>query len=52
MEAFGIIGMTMGIMGFILAQNATEQVKVLEKRLEDAGVLPDTESIESPARNG
>ena len=39
MEAFGIIGMSMGTMGFIFALSALDQIKKLEKRLKDSGVL-------------
>lgn len=39
MEAFGIIGMSMGTMGFIFALSAVDQIKKLEKRLKDSGVL-------------
>ena len=39
MEAFGIIGMSLGALGFVFALNAGAQVSRLEKRLKDAGVL-------------
>jgi hypothetical protein len=39
MEAFGIIGMPMGTLGFIFALNAANSVSQLEKRLIEAGVL-------------
>ena len=39
MEAFGIIGMTLGTMGFIFAMNALARIAKLEKQLKEAGVL-------------
>ena len=53
MEAFGIIGMSMGSMGFIFALNALNQVSKLEKDLREAGVLaakpePDTDKKSRP----
>ena len=39
MEAFGIIGMSMGTMGFVFAINAMNSVAALRKQLEDAGVV-------------
>jgi hypothetical protein len=39
MDTFGIIGMSMGTMGFIFALSALDQIKKLEKRLKDSGVL-------------
>lgn len=41
MEAFGMIGMSMGTLGFIFALSASAQIKQLEKRLHEAGVLTD-----------
>ena len=41
MEAFGIIGMSMGTMGFIFGMNAMNQVSKLEKQLKEAGLLPE-----------
>jgi hypothetical protein len=43
MEAFGIIGMSLGAMGFIYALNAMNAVSSLEKRLKEAGVLGEGE---------
>ena len=39
MEAFGIIGMSFGSMGFIFALNAMNSIAALEKRLKEAGVF-------------
>ena len=41
MEAFGIIGMSLGSTGFVFALVAFNQVAALEKRLKEAGVLED-----------
>ena len=39
MEAFGIIGMSFGIIGWGLVANVSQELKELKKRLEDSGVL-------------
>ena len=39
MEAFGIIGMTFGIIALGFAVSVREELKELKKRLEDSGVL-------------
>ena len=39
MEAFGIIGMTFGIIAWGLVANVSKELKELKKRLEDSGVL-------------
>lgn len=39
MEAFGIIGMSLGTLGFIYGINAMNAVSSLEKRLREAGLL-------------
>ena len=39
MEAFGIVGMSLGTMGFIFGINAMNSIASLEKRLKEAGVL-------------
>ena len=39
MEAFGIMGFSLGAMGFVFALNALAQVSKLEKRLKEKGVL-------------
>ena len=39
MEAFGIIGMTFGIVAMGLAAKATAKISKLEKRLKETGVL-------------
>jgi len=39
MEAFGIVGLSFGLMGFVFALNALQQVSSLEKRLVQSGVL-------------
>ena len=39
MVSFGIVGMSFGFLGFILALNAMNLVASLEKRLKEAGVL-------------
>ena len=39
MEAFGIIGMSVGSMGFIFALSALAKVSKLEHQLKEAGVL-------------
>jgi hypothetical protein len=44
MEAFGIIGMSMGTMGFIFALNALNKVAALEKELKDSGILKQDQS--------
>ena len=46
MEAFGIIGMSLGTMGFIFALNAMNSVASLEKRLKEAGVLEPEEETD------
>jgi|TARA_B110000495_G_scaffold190822_1_gene193334 hypothetical protein len=40
MEVFGIIGMSMGTMGFIFALSALDQVSKLKKQLTESGALP------------
>ena len=39
METFGIIGMSLGTMGFILGLTALAKISKLENQLKDAGVL-------------
>ena len=39
MEAFGIIGMSLGTMGFIFAMSALAKISKLEKQLKETGVL-------------
>ena len=39
MEAFGIIGFSLGTMGFIFAINALAKISKLEKQLKETGVL-------------
>ena len=39
MEAFGIIGMSLGSMGFIFGMAALTKLSKLEKQLKDTGVL-------------
>jgi len=39
MEAFGIIGMSLAIIGWGLVANVSKELKELKKRLEDSGVL-------------
>jgi len=39
METFGIIGMSFGIMGFVLATSAFSRISKLEKQLKETGVL-------------
>ena len=39
MEVFGIIGMSMGTMGFIFGINAMKSVAALKKQLKESGVL-------------
>jgi hypothetical protein len=39
MEAFGIIGMTFGIMGMGVAATALAKISKLEKQLKETGVL-------------
>ncbi len=46
MEVFGIIGMSMGTMGFIFSINALSKVSELEKKLQNAGVLGDKSTSE------
>ncbi len=41
MEAFGIIGMSMGTLGFIFSLNAMAKISELEKQLKEAGLLPE-----------
>ena len=41
MESFGIIGMSMGTMGFIFALTAMARIEKLEKQLKKSGVLDD-----------
>ncbi len=44
MEAFGIIGMSMGTMGFIFALSALSQISELKKQLRESGTLPQEKS--------
>ena len=46
MEAFGIIGMSMGTVGFIFALSALDQIKKLEKRLQESGALAEDQGNE------
>ncbi len=39
MEAFGIIGMSFGLMGFIFGLKATKRLDSLEKKLKELNVL-------------
>ena len=39
MEAFGIIGMSFGIVGFIFAMSALAKISKLEKHLKEIGTL-------------
>ena len=39
MEAFGIIGMSLGTMGFIFSLNALARIAKLETQLKESGVL-------------
>lgn len=39
MEAFGIIGMSLGTMGFIFGITALSKISKVEKQLEESGVL-------------
>ena len=39
MEAFGIIGMSLGTMGFIFSMSALTKIDKLEKKLKELGVL-------------
>ncbi len=39
MEAFGIIGMSMGTIGFIFSMSALAKIAALEKQLKESGVL-------------
>ncbi len=39
MEAFGIIGLSLGSMGFIFAMSALAKISKLEKQLKEKGVL-------------
>ena len=39
MEVFGIIGMSLGAMGFIFAISAWAKISTLEKQLKETGVL-------------
>ena len=39
MEVFGLVGLPFGLIAFVFALNATNQVAALEKRLIDAGLL-------------
>lgn len=43
MDAFGIIGMSMGTLGFIFALNALDQISKLKKQLRESGTLPQEE---------
>ncbi len=51
METFGIIGMSMGTTGFIFALCALDQIKKLEKRLTESGVLPKVETANESQEN-
>ena len=44
MEVYGIVGMSMGTMGFIFALSALGQVHKLESRLKVSGALPGDEN--------
>ena len=39
METFGIIGFSIGTVGFILAMAALDKISKLEKQLKETGVL-------------
>jgi hypothetical protein len=39
MEAFGIIGMSLGALGFIFGMSALTKISSLEKKLKETGVL-------------
>ena len=39
MEAYGIVGLTFGIIGFIFAMGALDKISKLEKQLKETGVL-------------
>lgn len=39
MEVFGILGMSLGVMGFIFALSALTKVTALEKQLQQKGLL-------------
>lgn len=39
MEAFGIVGMSLGAMGFIFSMNALARISKLEKQLKATGIL-------------
>ena len=41
METFGLIGLPFGLIGFVFALNALNQVSELERKLKEAGVLDD-----------
>ena len=47
MEVFGIVGMSMGTMGFIFALSALDQIKKLECRLKESGVLLDDKTLDT-----
>ena len=44
MEAFGAIGVSLGTVGFVFAIIAHNKVLALEKKLTEAGVLPEEET--------
>jgi|SaaInlStandDraft_5_1057022.scaffolds.fasta_scaffold826822_1 hypothetical protein len=49
MEAFGIIGMSLGSSAFVFALVAMNKVSALEKQLRDKGLLETEEAVEADA---
>ena len=47
MEAFGIIGMTFGMIAWGLVANLRKEFEALKKNLEESGVLQDQTEAES-----
>jgi GNAT superfamily N-acetyltransferase len=47
MEAFGIIGMTFGMTGFVFALSAMAKITKLEKQLKETGVLDNAYRVET-----
>jgi len=48
MEAFGIIGTSLGAAGFVFALMAFGRISALEKRLNELGILEEKDNDDGP----
>jgi hypothetical protein len=52
MDAFGIMGMGLGALGFIFALTAMQQIKNLERKLKQFDVIPEGfDSAQKPEKD-